>query len=123
MAFDKNLSKDDFIAKLGAKPGTYAYHLLDQVYDAFINNAEDLKAEYEKYHKKEYDSFEKFLENNKNFSKETIEKIKNAYKEGKTVLIGRFTSDTGIPIESYLCLEDFLIDENGIYIYGLEDGW
>jgi hypothetical protein len=123
MTFDKDLSKEEFIVKLGAKSGTCAYRLLEQVYDALKNNSNDLKHEYEEYHKKEYDSFEKYLENNKNFSSKTIEKIKNAYLKDKLVLIGKFSSDTGIPIESYLCLEDFLIDENDIYIDGLEDGW
>lgn len=122
--FDKGMTKNEFITKLGAKQGTYSAMLLDQVYDSLIRNSNEIKNEYEKYHKNEYQTFEEYLEKNKNFSDESIVKIKNAYKEGKTVLIGKFDSDGATTnMDTYLCLEDFLIDENGIYIDGLEDEW
>jgi hypothetical protein len=38
MAFAKDLSKEDFITKLGAKKGSYAATLLSQVYDALKTN-------------------------------------------------------------------------------------
>jgi hypothetical protein len=82
-----------------------------------------VKSDYEKYHKKEYDTLEGYLQNNKNFKKETINKILSAYNSGKTVLIGSFSSESVDPLESFLCTEDFIIDENGIFVDVLENGW
>jgi hypothetical protein len=123
MAFDKDLSKDDFITKLGAKKGSYAANLLSQIYDTLKDKSDDVKTNYERYHKKEYDTFEDYLQNNKNFRQETIEKIMSEYKNGKAVLIGSFSNESGDPLESFLCTEDFIIDENGIFVDGLENGW
>jgi hypothetical protein len=124
LAFDRDLTKDEFVKRLGAKPGTYAAHLLEQVYSSLSNNGEDIKQEYEQYHKKEYDTFDKYLEDNKNFCRETIDKITKAYTDGKKVLIGHFSSEGGdTPMDQYLCLEDFKIEGDGIFVDGLNDVW
>lgn len=123
LILEEELNKQNFIRLLGAKDNTFAATLLGQMYDAFKDNSANFKDDYEKYHAKEYDSFEEYLEKNKNFKDKTIQRIIDAYKNGKKVYIGGFDSAGNTPMESYLCVEDFLIDEEGIYIDGLEDGW
>lgn len=122
MIFDEGLTKDDFISKLGADLNSFSASLIGKIYDTLINNSDDFMAEYKNFYKEEYDSFEKYLEQNKNYNKETINRVVAAYKSGKKVLIGNLSS-SDTPIETYLCIEDFIVDENDIYIDGLEDGW
>ncbi len=123
IVLDKQFSKEEFIRKLGANKDSFAGKIISQIYDVLMKNAEDFKRDYEKYYSKEFDSFEVYLENKQNYQQATIDRVINAYKDGKTVLIGKLDSAGEVPMESYLCLEDFEINVDGIYIDGLEDGW
>jgi hypothetical protein len=123
MIVEKGLSREGFIKKLGARKGTYAEIIVGQVYDSLKNNSDDFKQDYEKYHKKEYLSFAEYLKKNKNFKAETIDRVQKAYESGKAVFIGKLDSVGHTPMESYLCIEDFEIDENDIFIDGLDDVW
>ncbi len=96
--------------------------LMGRIYNVLIDKAMDFKEEYKKYYKDEYNTFEEYLEKNRNFSKETQGKIIQAYKDNKVVLVGKNSSD-GIPLETFLCLDDFMLEAEGKYVDALDDIW
>ncbi len=119
---DDEFSKAEFVRRMGAIEGTEAAKLFGQIYDVLMDGALDFKVDYEKYHKKEYDTFEEYLEKYMDLTNETINKIHKGYSEGKVVLVGQNSSDS-CPLESYLCLEDMVFEADGIYIDALNDVW
>lgn len=119
---DGDFSKREFVKRMGAEEESPAANLFGQIYEVFMDGTMDLKAHYEKYHKKEYDSLEEFLEKHGQFEEDTIHKVKKGYDDNKKVLFGHNSSD-GEPLEVFLCLDDFKIEVDGIYIDSMEDIW
>jgi len=119
---DEDFTRDEFISRMGGREGSEAAKLMGRIYDVLIGKAMDFKEEYKKYYKDEYNTFEEYLEKNRNFSKETQEKIIQAYEDKKIVLVGRNSSD-GTPLETFLCLDDLILEAEGIYVDALDDIW
>ena len=76
---------DRFINKAGVKANTYAGNLMTKIFGALTENTIDLKKEYQRYYKAEYDSFELFLYNKYLLSQKTIDFLNIMLNEQKTL--------------------------------------
>lgn len=57
---NKNLSKDEFLIRIGAEKG-YAVELFSMIYDSIFSESEDLRDSYEKYYRCEFQSFGEYI--------------------------------------------------------------
>lgn len=61
------------------------YNTFKKIYDFFCQNAINLKKDYEKYYKDEFDSFERYLEIKHNLTSEEISSLNNKYSYYKNI--------------------------------------
>ena len=57
---DKDLSKEEFLRRAGAKGG-FAIRHFSNIYDSIFSESEDLRESYKRYYQCEYSSFVEFL--------------------------------------------------------------
>ncbi len=69
---------------------------------------------------KNQETFEEFIE--ELYSKETLNKILDAEKNGQHIYMGELRSDNN-DIESFFCTDSFIIDNKRFYIDGTNSGW
>jgi len=109
------LSKSAFFTAIGVETDSPLSELFDRLYQSFcaaIDSGSTIIYEHELDQEGEYPDF----------SKEAIERAKLALKEGKTVVVGGFSSD-GDVAESFLCTDAFEIEGTDFFLSGLDNYW
>lgn len=110
-----NLSKKVFFAAVGVAKDSPLIEIFDSLYYAItsaIDSGEKITSEAQLEQKVEYPDF----------TKEVIEKAKEALAQGKKVVIAGLNSDGDIA-ESFLCMEAFEILSADFYLSALDNYW
>ncbi len=85
---NKNLTKEIFISKTGAKDG-YSLNMFSRMYDSVTSELVDVDKEYEKYYSFEYKSLEQFLYRKYNLKREHIEELMKVRKTNPDCILYR----------------------------------
>lgn len=86
LLIDKNLNKKSFVLNAKVKEGTYAFILVERIYDMIFSELIDLKKEFDNYYCNEYSSFPVFLKKHYNLDEKLIDYIVSQNR--KDVFIG-----------------------------------
>lgn len=67
--------KSKFIDMLGVKKGTFAGNMVSRVYDYYFRGALNIKREYQKFYKREFESPQQFIEEHFNIDDNEAKKL------------------------------------------------
>ncbi len=120
---DGEFNFKDFIEAVGVKNDSTFVDIYKSLFNAFKDDMEPVREYYKRLYQGRYPTFEEFIEGKlwKN-GKEILPRILDAEKDGKNVYIGKLSSDNG-DIESFFCTDEFIIENENLYIDAQEDGW
>jgi len=115
-----NFNLKKFIESVGIVDNSIFSNLFQHLFQAFKNNLEPARkfALADRWNKDR--DFERFVVDL--FSQKTLDKILEAERSGKTVYMGRLSSDVDT-IECFFCTDSFIIDTDDLYIDATNDGW
>ena len=112
-----------FIEAVGVKDDSKFVDIYQSLFNAFKEDMELVREYYEKHYARTYSTFEEFIEKQLwKSGKEIMPRILDAEKKGKKVYIGKLRSDHD-DIESFFCTDEFIIENEKIFIDAQEDGW
>ncbi|GHU69033.1 hypothetical protein FACS189413_07200 [Bacteroidia bacterium] len=113
-----NLKK--FIDSVGIEDKSIFTDMFRHLFEAFRDNLEPARNFASTDNWNNGRTFEDFIVDL--FSQKTLDKIQEAEKTGKTVYMGRLSSEVDA-IESFFCTDAFIIDTEDLYIDATNDGW
>ena len=120
---DGEFNFKDFVEAIGISNDSEFLDIYQGLFDAFEKDMYPARDYYRKNFTEKYVSFEDFVENRLwKSGKEVLPKILEAEKNGKTVYIGRLSSDHD-EIEAFFCTDEFIIQSDKLYIDAQENGW
>lgn len=120
---DGEFNFKDFIEAVGIKDDSKFLDIYKSLFTAFKDDMEPAREYYENHFSGSYPTFEEFIEKRLwKSGKEVLPKILEAEKNGKSVYIGKLSSDTD-ETECFFCTDEFIIESNNLYIDAQEDGW
>lgn len=91
LLINKNLNKELFISNANVKEGTYAFSIVERIYEMIFSEIINLKEEFINYYSDEYTRFEIFLRNYYNLDEKLIQNILD--QNEKDVFIGNSLSN------------------------------
>ena len=106
-----------FLKAIGVEGESPVNDLFIDLYEAIERNKSDIRAEMRDCGETDID---KFLDG---FDKETVERVKQLLKEGRSVYYGKLSSDGVSAAEVFFCMESFLVCEYDIYFNGRKSCW
>ena len=120
---DGEFNFKDFIEAVGVKDDSKFVDIYQSLFNAFKDDMEPAREYYENHFSRSYSTFEEFIEQKLwKSGKEVLPKILEAEKNGKKVYIGKLSSDDN-DIESFFCTDEFIIENEKVFIDAQEDGW
>ncbi len=120
---DGEFNFKDFVEAVGVKGDSKFVDIYKSLFNAFKDDMEPAREYYEKHYEGTYSTFEEFIEKKLwKSGKEILPRILDAEKEGRKVYIGKLSNDQG-DIESFFCTDEFIIENEKIFIDAQEDGW
>jgi len=121
---DGEFNLKDFIEAIGINNDSKFLDVYETLFDAFKSNMKPARQYYEENRfAREYGTFEEFIETSLwKSGKEVLPKILEAEENGKQVFIGQLSSDTN-EIECFFCTDEFIIENEKMYIDAQENGW
>jgi hypothetical protein len=120
---DGEFNFKDFIQAVGIKDDSKFLDIYKSLFKAFEDDMEPAREYYANHFSASYPTFEEFIEKRLwKSGKEVLPKIIEAEKNGKSVYIGKLSSDTD-ETECFFCTDEFIIESNNLYIDAQEDGW
>lgn len=121
---DGEFNLKDFIQAIGINNDSQFIDIYEKLFQTFKSNMKPARQYFkENRFAFKYESFEEFIEKNLwKSGKEVLPKILEAEKNGKDVFIGQLSSDTDA-IECFFCTDEFIIENEKMYIDAQEDGW
>lgn len=119
---DGEFNLKEFIDAVGINNDSEFVDIYRELFYSFKNDMTPIRELYENDYKS-YDTFEEFVIGFfwKN-GKEMLPLILDAESKGKEVYSGQLSSDHN-DIESFFCTDEFIIENNNLYINAQEDGW
>ena len=111
--------KSDFLELVGINEESPLYPVFDLLYRKFNENMCHLKEYLHRYWKNET-KVRASLE--QDFSQEMIDRILQATNDGKSVYIGKLSSEVDL-IETFFCTDSFEIENHKLYINALSCAW
>jgi hypothetical protein len=115
-----NFNLKKFIDSIGIKDKSIFAAMFHHLFNAFRDNLEPARTFVSTDRWNKGETFEKFIVDL--FSQKTLDKILEAERLGKTVYMGRLSSENDA-IESFFCTDAFIIDTEDLYIDATNDGW
>lgn len=111
---DDDLDKNTFYEWFGISSDSDFTYIFDELFSAIKYDSklidEDLNGEsVEKYLSKFYLDSEK-------------ERVEKAMREGKKIRVGKLRSDEN-DLQTFFCLDSFILDEDTVYFNALSCGW
>lgn len=120
---DGEFNFKDFIEAVGIKGDSQFVDIYKSLFNAFESDMEPAREYYKRHYAGCYSTFEEFVEKQLwKSGKEILPRILDAEKQGKKVYIGKLRSDHD-DIESFFCTDEFIIENEKVYIDAQEDGW
>ena len=119
---DGEFNLKEFIEALGINNNSEFVDIYRELFYSFRDDMIPIRELYENNLGK-YDTFEEFIVGYfwKN-GEELLPLILDAESKGKEVYSGQLSSD-GNDIESFFCTDEFIIENNNLYINEQENGW
>ncbi|MBW8333986.1 MAG: hypothetical protein K0M40_18330 [Prolixibacteraceae bacterium] len=105
---------------IGVDDKSIFYDVYQQLFYALKNNLEPIRSFVNGDRWNKNGDFNEFIV--EVFSQNTLDKILDAEKTGKTVYAGRLHSDND-SIECFFCTDAFIIETEDLYIDATNDGW
>jgi hypothetical protein len=112
---DEDLDLEVFYEWFGINPESDFSYIFDELFDAIKYNSKPIEVELENVQSIEQCLSNYDLEYEKN-------RVIKAFKEGKKIRIGELRSDEN-DLQTFFCLESFLVDEDTVYLNALSNGW
>ena len=106
-----------FLKAIGVEGESPVNDFFIDLYEAIERNKSDIRAEMRDCGETDID---KFLDD---FDRETVERVKQLLKEGRSVYYGKLSSDGVSAAEVFFCMESFLVCEDDIYFNGRKSFW
>jgi hypothetical protein len=120
---DGEFNFKDFIEAVGVKDDSQFLDIYKSLFDAFSDDMEPAREHYRRHYRGTYSTFEEFIEQRFwKSGKEVLPKILEAEEKGKKVYIGKLRSDNN-ETEGFFCTDEFIIENENLYIDAQEDGW
>jgi len=120
---DGEFNFKDFIEAVGVKDDSQFLDIYKSLFDAFSDDMEPAREYYRRHYSGTYATFEEFIEQRFwKSGKEVLPKILEAEGKGKKVYIGKLRSDNN-ETEGFFCTDEFIIENENLYIDSQEDGW
>lgn len=119
---DGEFNFKDFIDAVGIKQDSAFVHIYRELFYSFKSDMTPIREVFDK-NRSHYKTFEEFVK--KYFWKSGIEMlplILEAELKGKKIYTGTLSSDTS-EIENFFCTDEFIIENDKLYINAQEDGW
>lgn len=111
---DDDLDKNVFYDWFGISPDSDFTFIFDELFNAIKYDSklieDDLKGESVEQYLSSY-----YLESEK-------ERVEKAIREGKKIRVGKLSSDEN-DIQTFFCLDSFIIDDDIVYFNALSCGW
>jgi hypothetical protein len=115
---DDGFSKQEFLKQLGVHKDSKFKFIFEELFDAIENNKKPLRN-----YCLEYEDISNFKDYIKiNYSKDMLDKILKAESTGKSVYLGRLSSDSG-EIEAFFCTDSFEIETESFYFNSINCSW
>lgn len=114
-----NFTLANFIESVGINNTSVFEDIFEDLFHSFEDNMETLDG-YSHCWMEDGETVESFIE--RIFSKDTLEKVQKAKKDGYKVYIGELHSDHG-ENEAFFCTDAFIIDTQKMFIDATNDGW
>lgn len=118
ISMKNEMTKPNFMSAIGASGNSPLNKIFEDLFNTIKDGAEDIESSMKKAGSQ---SIAEFLDGE--FSQETITRVENYLKEGRTVYFGRLRSDSEFSTEQYFCCESFILIEDEIYFNGSIGGW
>ena len=109
----------NFIESVGIENKSIFENIFEDLFYAFKGKMEKVDGYHHRW-MQSGENIESFIE--RLFSKETLEKVLNAKKDGFDVYLGELHSDNG-ENEGFFCTDAFIIDSKKVFIDATSDGW
>lgn len=120
---DGEFNFKDFIEAVGVKNNSQFLDIYKSLFNAFNDDMEPARDYYQRHFAGTYPTFEEFIEQRLwKSGKEILPKILEAEAIGKKVYIGRLRSDND-ETEGFFCTDEFIIENENLYVDAQEDGW
>lgn len=114
-------NKNTFMKAIGAEKASVMKQIFSELYEAVNRNKEDIVS-YMRENRPDAKGVKEFLLRER-YSKEVAERIEKLLAEGRKVYYGKISSDNGNVVETYFCMESFVVCEEDIYFNGQIGGW
>ena len=115
-----NFNLPNFMEAVGIENKSIFENVFEDLFYAFENQMESVRDHIETHRwRKNNESFEEFIV--KLYTKETLDRILQAEKDGYNVYGGWLHSD--IEEELFFCTDAFIIDTDKLFIDATVDGW
>lgn len=114
-------NENNFLRTLGVSDKTALKNLFADLFKAIDYDKEEISSYIKKWYP-DMNTVEEFLSLQK-YSNDVIEKVSQLLKEGRIVYYGKLSSDSGESVETFFCMESFLICEEDIYFNGQSAVW
>lgn len=111
---DEALDLEVFYEWFGINPESDFTYIFDELFNAITENSKPIEEDLDGQTIEQYLS-NFYIQNEK-------DRVKKAIKEGKKIRVGRLRSDEN-DLQTFFCLESFLIDEDTVYFNALSNGW
>ena len=120
---DGEFNFKDFIEAVGVKDDSRFLDIYQSLFNAFRDDMEPAREYYIQNYAERYGTFEEFITNQLwKSGKDILPRILDAEAKGMQVYIGHLSSDEG-DIESFFCTDEFVIENDKIFVDAREDAW
>lgn len=112
----------NFIKAVGIAEDSIIKDIYEKLFRILNEDLQIAREYFEEYNRnnKSNKSFEDFIK--EYFSNETLKRILVAEKKGINVYIGRLSSESE-DIESFFCMDSFIIDDKKLFLDATNDKW
>ena len=111
---DEDLDLEVFFEWFGINPESDFTYIFDELFNAIKYDSKPIEEDLDGQSVEQYLS-NFYIENEK-------DRVKKAIKEGKKIRVGKLRSDEN-DLQTFFCLDSFLIDEDTVYFNALPNGW
>ena len=112
---DEELDREIFYEWFGIRPDSDFLYLFDELYDAVKNNSKLIEEDFEKGQTLEQYLSYYYIAHEK-------KRIEEAMKKGKKIRVGKLSSEEN-ELQTFFCLDSFIIDDEAVYFNALSNGW
>lgn len=111
---DEAIDLEVFYEWFGINPESDFTYIFNELFNAITDNSKPIEEDLDGK------TIEQYLSNFQ--MQDEKDRVKKAIKEEKKIRVGKLRSDEN-DLQTFFCLESFLIDEDTVYFNALSNGW